>query len=68
MGGGGAAVVTFLCINIMEKFDSFFRKPISESCLQNVKKETTSYKDIHIITGLRRIRIIPSLVEGLSCI
>ncbi len=44
---------------------------ISELSLQNIKKKQLDTKTslyIHIIPSLRRIRIIPSLVDGLSCI
>ena len=56
----------------MEEFDSFFESlNISESSLQNLKKKQLDTKTslyIRIIPSLRQIRIIPSLVDGLSCI
>ena len=56
----------------MGKLDSFFESlNISESSLQNIKKkqlDTKTSLSIPIIPSLRRIRIIPSLVDGLSCI
>ena len=56
----------------MGKLDSFFESlNISESSLQNIKKkqlDTKTSLSIRIIPSLRRIRIIPSLVDSLSCI
>ncbi len=56
----------------MEKFDSFFQSlNISESSLQNIKKKQLNTKTslyIRTIPSLRGVGIIPSLVDGLSCI
>ena len=56
----------------MEKIDSFFESlNISESSLQNTKNKQLDAKTslyIRIIPSVRRISIIPSLVDGLPCI
>ena len=71
-GGGGVAAVAFLCKTSWENSIVFFESlNISESSLQNIKKkqlDTKTSLSIRIIPSLRRIRIIPSLVDGLSCI
>ncbi len=55
----------------MEKIDSFFESlTISESSMQNTKNKQLDAKTslyIRIIPSVRRISIIPSLVDGLSC-
>ncbi len=71
-GGGGLAAVTFLCKTSWKNSIVFFQSlNISESSLQNIKKKQLDTKTslyISIIPSLRKIRIIPSLVDGLSCI
>ena len=68
-GVEGLAAVTFLCKTSWKNSIVFFHSlNISESCLQNIKKKQLDTKTIRIIPSLRRIRIIPSLVDGLSCI
>ncbi len=66
------AAVAFLCKTSWENSIVFFESlNISESSLQNIKKkqlDTKTSLSIRIIPSLRRIRIIPSLVDGLSCI
>ncbi len=69
LGVEGLAAVTFLCKTSWKNSIVFFQSlNISESCLQNIKKKQLDTKTIRIIPSLRRIRIIPSLVDGLSCI
>ncbi len=62
--------MTFLCKTSWKNSIVFFESlHISESSLQNMKKKQPDTKTspyIRIIPSLRRIRIIPSLVEGLS--
>ena len=64
--------MTFLCKTLWKNSIVFFQSlNISESSLQNIKKKQLDTKTslyIRIIPSLRRIRIIPSLVDGLSCI
>ena len=60
-GGGGLTAVTFLCKTSWKNSIVFFKSfNISESSLQNITKKQLDTK-----TSLY-IRIIPSLVDGLS--
>ena len=71
-GGGGLAAVMFLCQTSWKNSIVFFESlNISQSSLQNIEKKQLDTKTslyIRIIPSLRRIRITPSLVDGLSCI
>ena len=71
--GWGLAAVTFLCKTSWKNSIVLFESlNISESSSQNIKKKQLNTKtslSIRIYPySLRRIRIIPSLVDGLSCV